>query len=98
VVGTADEFSAGLAAHGQKLVPAVAADVVEGSQSTVLAAHEQNRLPAKGDGPLVAGGFEAARVPDADPTTVEEVLLLPPEHGPVGVRLGGEGDAAAERI
>ena len=31
VVGAAYELAAGLAAHGQKLVPAVAADIVEGA-------------------------------------------------------------------
>ena len=44
----------------------------------------------------VAGHFEAASPAGADPAPVEEVLLLPPEHGPGGVRLGGEGAAAAE--
>jgi len=46
---------------------------------------------------LVASVFEAVRAADADLAPVEEVLLLPPEHGPAGVRLGGEGAATAER-
>jgi hypothetical protein len=38
---------------------------------------------------LVAVLFETARATGADPTPVEEVLLLPPEHGLGGVRFGG---------
>src|SRR5215218_8491310 len=38
------------------------------------------------------------RAADADPAPVEEVLLLPPEHGSGGVRLGWEGAAAAEGV
>ena len=97
VVRAADELAAGLAAHRQKLVPAVEADVVEGAQSAVLAAHEEDRLPAQSDGALVAGVCEAVGAADADPAPVEEVLLFPLEHGPVGVSLGGEGATAAER-
>src|ERR671910_228298 len=97
VVGTTEELAAGLAADRQELVPAVAADGVEGAQNTVLAAHEKDGLPAQRDGALVAGVLQAARAADADPAPVEEVLLLPPQHGPVGVRLGGEGAAVAER-
>ena len=40
--------------------------------------------------------LQSARAADADPAPVEEVLLFPPEHGPGGVRLGGERAAAAE--
>src|SRR5215217_6439812 len=47
---------------------------------------------------LVAVLFETARATGADPTPVEEVLLLPPEHGLGGVRFGGEGAAAAEGV
>src|SRR5215204_624396 len=47
---------------------------------------------------LVAGVFGAARAAGADPATVEEVLPLPPEHGPGGVHLGWEGAAAAESV
>jgi hypothetical protein len=42
--------------------------------------------------------FSTSRAAGADPAPVEEVLLLPPEHGLSGVRLGGEGAAAAEGI
>jgi hypothetical protein len=45
---------------------------------------------------LVAVLFRTARAAGADPTPVEEVHLLLPEHGFGGVRLGGEGAAAAE--
>src|SRR5215218_7520892 len=47
---------------------------------------------------LVANLFGAARAADADPAQVKEVLLLPPEHGSGGVRLGWEGAAAAEGV
>jgi hypothetical protein len=46
----------------------------------------------------VAGVGEIARTADADPASVEEGLLLPLEHGAVGVRPWGEGKAAAERF
>jgi len=49
-------------------------------------------------GALVASVFETARAADADPAPIEEVLLLPPEHGPGCVRLGGQGAAAAESV
>src|SRR5215218_425885 len=49
-------------------------------------------------GALVASVFETARAADADPAPIEEVLLLPPEHGTGGVRLGGESTAAAESV
>jgi hypothetical protein len=44
-----------------------------------------------------AGVRKVAGTTGADPALVEEVLLLPPVHRPVGVRRGGEGEAAAER-
>ena len=97
VVRAADELAAGFPAHRQELVPAVAADVVEGAQGVVLAAHEEDGLVAQRDGVLVASLSQAARAADADPASVEKALLLPPEHGLVGVRLGREGGALAER-
>jgi hypothetical protein len=47
---------------------------------------------------LLDSVFEATGAADADPAPVEEVLLLPPEHGRGGVRLGGESAAAAESV
>ena len=37
--------------------------------------------------------YEVAGTTGADPALIKEVLLLPPEHRPVGVRRGGEGEA-----
>src|SRR5687768_18606632 len=37
---------------------------------------------------VVADLFGAARAADADPAPVEEVHVLPPEHGPGGIVLG----------
>jgi hypothetical protein len=47
---------------------------------------------------LVASVFGAVRAAGAYPSPVEEVLPLPPEHGPGGVSLGGESTAAAESV
>jgi hypothetical protein len=57
---------------------------------------EEPPLPLHGA--LVASVFETARAADADPAPIEEVLLLPPEHGTGGVRLGGQGTAAAKSV
>ena len=97
MVRAPDELAARLAADRQQLVPAVSADVVEGAQKAVLAAHEEDGLPAREKARWSPTSSRPLARPTRLPAPVEEVLLLPPEDGIIGVRLGGEGAAAAER-
>src|SRR5215212_12043884 len=63
-----------------------------------IAADVDEEPPLPLFGTPFAGVGETVCTSTADPAPIEEALLFPPEYGPVGVRFGREGAAAAERF
>ena len=82
---------------GLELVAPVAADVVEGPQPTVVAAHQHHAVVTDPQGPAVAGVGQVGRAPRAHPAVGEEVLALPGQDGLGGVGLGGQHPAGGIR-
>ncbi|MNE39232.1 hypothetical protein D3C80_1331740 [compost metagenome] len=83
----------GLAAAAEQLVAAVRADVVEGAQDAVAAAHDDDAFADHftGDVGVVLGHFAA--VADADPAAGEDVFFLVLEHCRLGVEAGRDGES-----
>ena len=98
VVGAEHGPPAGLLAHPEQLVAAVAAGVGEGPHPPVGPPDQQHPGPADPHRPLGAGGLQVALAAHAGPGPGEEAFLLEGEHPRRGVGVPGEHAALAERL
>src|SRR6185437_9695858 len=85
VVRADDDALTGGSAARQQLVAAMPAGVGEGVQPAVFVPGQEHAAGAGSFGALVAGPRHLLTAADAEPAAAEEVLLLPREHGRIGV-------------